>query len=94
MTGKSVIPVCLALAVAVGFFRFRQFADFELPSDYAFFVQWIRRLAEAERFFPVSAPGQAAMDALMGDNEAALNILLRQIYQTPSQLFVGASVFV
>lgn len=90
MVTKFAIVTAI-IAALCGVWRIEQFGYLEMQGDQAFFTQWVLRLADADHFFPKGVDGQGMLDALMHDEDSFLNILMRQIYQAQTLLFIVVS---
>ena len=73
-----------------------EFGNIDYAVDQAFFTQWIKRLANASRFFPVDEQGARFITSLMKDEGSFLTLFLSQSISTPScsQSFLSHCTFV
>ena len=72
--------------------RMSEFGNIDYAVDQAFFTQWIKRLANASRFFPVEEQGARFITSLMKDEGSFLTLFLSQIYQAHALLFTVVSI--
>ena len=79
----TITVFCVSCAA----WRMSEFGNIDYAVDQAFFTQWIKRLANASRFFPVEEQGARFITSLMKDEGSFLTLFLSQIYQAHALLF-------
>jgi hypothetical protein len=89
---RLVLLALVAGIIFVSLIRYAQFSELDPRMDQASFAVWVQDLIEAPRLLPNTADETGFKEALIRDENSALNILLRRLYVVHDHIFVVLSL--